>query len=76
MVAVPAVMPVTTPEAEPILATLVLLLTHVPPEDASLSVVVPPTHTELAPVIAGTEGAPVTDKVLTAAAVPQLVVSV
>jgi len=39
------------PVVEPTLATEILLLSHVPPEVASLSVVVDPTHTAVVPVI-------------------------
>lgn len=52
MVAVPADMPVTTPVAESIVAFEGLLLIHVPPGVAWLSVVVAPTHTLRVPVIA------------------------
>ena len=71
----PAVTPVTTPE--PLMeATEALLLLQVPPDVAFESVVVPPTHTVLVPVIvpADGEGLTVTDCV--AVAVPQLLVTV
>jgi hypothetical protein len=51
MVAVPAATPVTMPDV-PIVATPVLLLDHVPPLVVDDRVVVAPTHTEAAPVIA------------------------
>jgi hypothetical protein len=51
IVAVPAILPVTTPEEEPIIA-LLLLDAHVPPATAFANVVVDPTQTEAVPVIA------------------------
>ena len=51
MTVVPKVPPVTTPVAEPIVATPVLLLTHVPPLTASVRVMVAPTHTAVGPLI-------------------------
>jgi hypothetical protein len=50
MVAVPDATPVTIPEAEPTVATVVVLLAHAPPP-ASVSDVVRPTHTLAVPVI-------------------------
>ena len=47
---------VTTPVDEPIVAMLVLLLTHVPPEVVSLNPVVNPEQTIAVPEIAGGEG--------------------
>jgi hypothetical protein len=55
MVVVPAATPVTTPEVALIVATVTLLLLHVPPVVASLSVSVEPAHTPATPDIA--EGA-------------------
>lgn len=52
MFVVPAVNPVTTPDAEPIVATLVLLLVHRPPIVPLLNVVVDPSHTVVLPEIA------------------------
>lgn len=52
MVAVPAEAPLTTPLEAPIVATAGLLLLHVPPVTALLSVVVPPTQIVVVPVIA------------------------
>lgn len=52
MVAVPELTPVAMPVDEPILAIAVLLLLHVPPAVASLSVVLNPTHRLLLPVMA------------------------
>lgn len=46
-------MPVTTPDDNPIVATPGLLLVHVPPVTASVSVVVPPMHIGAIPEIAG-----------------------
>lgn len=43
IVAEPADAPVTTPVADPIVAWALLLL-HVPPDDVSVNVAVPPTH--------------------------------
>jgi len=51
MLSVPPLTPVTTPVADPIVASAVLLLVHVPPEDVSASVVVDSLHTENVPVI-------------------------
>lgn len=48
--AVPAVRPVTTPVPEPTVATAVLLLLHVPPMLALLSVVVLPIQAVAVPV--------------------------
>jgi len=42
---VPAETPVSTPEPEPTVATAVVLLLHVPPGTALMSVILPPTHT-------------------------------
>lgn len=49
--AVPALLPVTTPELEPTVATPVLPLVHVPPDGVELNVVVEPVHTVAVPVI-------------------------
>ena len=51
MLAVPAAIPVKTPDDEPMVATSVLLLVHVPPAGVLLTVVVRPTHTLKVPVI-------------------------
>jgi hypothetical protein len=48
---VPADTPTTTPDAEPIVAIAVLLLTHVPPVEAVARGVVRPAHTSRVPVI-------------------------
>ena len=45
MVVVPAVAPVITPVAEPMVAVPVVLLLHVPPVVASVSAIVEPEHT-------------------------------
>lgn len=55
MVDVPALTPVAMPLVEPIVATPVLPLLHVPPGTLLLSVVVAPWHTEVVPPMA--EGA-------------------
>jgi len=49
-VTIPAETPVTTPEALTA-AIAMLLLLHIPPGAASLSVIEEPSHTELPPVI-------------------------
>ena len=51
MYAVPGEMPVTTPVAEPINATDVLLLLHEPPVVTLVSVLEYPWHTESVPSI-------------------------
>ena len=51
MVTVPAATPVTTPVAEPTIALDVLLLTHVPPDSAFVSVAEAPMHTVDGPEI-------------------------
>ena len=51
MVAVPALIPVTTADKEPTGATRLLLLDHVPEPEASFNVVVPPTQILFVPVI-------------------------
>jgi len=57
-------MPVTTPVDEPIVATPVLALLHVPPEGEELNVELLPAHTVKAPVIAEGRLATVTDVTL------------
>lgn len=52
MVSVPVVIPVTTPETEPMVATAGVLLLHIPGETESSNVVVPPVHVLNEPVIA------------------------
>ena len=64
MVTTPEVTPVTIPDVEPMVATPVLLLVHVPPEVASVNVVVKPTHTFVVPPIAAGFG--LTVKLVTA----------
>jgi len=49
---VPSDTPVTTPEAMPTVAISVLPLCHVPPGVGLLSVIVYPTQTDVAPVVA------------------------
>lgn len=65
MIEVPAPMPVTIPDEAPTVATAVVPLTHVPPGDALLSVVVDPAQTDSVPVIAGGAGLTVTTVVRT-----------
>lgn len=52
MVLVPPPVPVTMPDVTPTVATAVLLLAHVPPVTASLSVVVVPWQRLPAPAMA------------------------
>lgn len=52
MSVVPFVSAFTNPVDEPMVATAVLLLLHVPPPVASVSVVVLPAHNELRPDMA------------------------
>jgi hypothetical protein len=51
IVTVPEATPVTTPVVEPTVAIAVLLLLHVPPDVALLSVVILPGHTLAVPVM-------------------------
>ncbi len=69
MVVVPAVRPVTTP---PVLteATVGAVLLHVPPPDASVSVVLRPEHTEKVPAMATGGAVTVTDAVAKPAQAP------
>jgi hypothetical protein len=60
MVAVPPEMPVTIPEPLPIVATVVVLLLHVPPDVLLLNDVVNPTHKDVIPVIVAGSGLTVT----------------
>jgi hypothetical protein len=48
----PGVPPVIVPDVDPIGAIVLLLLVHVPPVTASVSVVVSPEHTCVVPAIA------------------------
>lgn len=52
MVVIPATTPVTIPDAEPMLAVPGAAELQLPPVVASLSVVVSPEHTDVAPVMA------------------------
>ena len=61
--AVPGVIPVTTPVPMPIVATAVLLLLQEPPERPSVKVVVAPMHIDVAPAIAEGRGLTVTMRV-------------
>lgn len=63
MVAVPAVIPVTIPERDPMEATPGLLLDHVPGPESD-KIVVAPTHTAEAPEISAGEGLTVTGNVV------------
>ena len=47
----PADTPRTTPDEEPIVATAVLTLVHVPPTAPSVNIMVDPTHTCVGPEI-------------------------
>lgn len=51
MRAVPAATPDTTPEV-PTVATMLLLLVHVPPEGVAINELVVPTHRVVVPVMA------------------------
>lgn len=66
MVAVPEVMPETTPVPPPTVATPVLLLVHVPPDVACVNVVVAPVQTLDDPPIAGGAAEIVTPTVVAA----------
>ena len=59
MIELPGIRPVTIPDAEPIVATLVLPEVHVPPPP-SVKVVVEPSHKEAVPEIDEGEAATVT----------------
>jgi hypothetical protein len=63
MVEVPDDTPYTIPELVPTVATLVVLLLHMPPPVVLLSVVLLPTHTVDEPVIAAGSGLTVTTSV-------------
>ena len=52
MVVEPAATPKTSPDTLPILATPVLELVHVPPDVPLVSVIDPPAHTLVMPLIA------------------------
>jgi hypothetical protein len=56
MVEEPAITAVTTPEPEPTVATVVVLLVHVPPDDPSVSVSVVPVQALVSPVMGVGEG--------------------
>ena len=55
MTAVPAAIPLTTPDDDPTVAVPVALLVHTPPDVASVSVMVAPVHTAVGPLIADNE---------------------
>jgi hypothetical protein len=60
IIVVPIVMPHAVPEEEPIVATDVLLLVHMPPGTASVNAVQLPAHTPVAPVMGDGEAKTVT----------------
>ena len=60
ILALPANIPVIIPEEEPIAAMAVLLLLHLPPVLASVSVADSPTHTSVVPFIVAGKGFTVT----------------
>lgn len=60
IVVVPAATLLTTPVPKPMVATAGVLLAHVPPATECVSVVLPPTHTELEPPIGAGAGVTVT----------------
>ncbi len=64
MVTVPALTPVTVPDALPTVAFAVLLLLHVPPLVAFAKVVVLPVHVTAVPVITAGIAFTVTSRVL------------
>ena len=61
---VPTVRPETTPDEDPMVATVGALLLHVPPPVALNKFVVNPIQTLVVPVIAGGFGLTVTDAVV------------
>jgi hypothetical protein len=63
IVEVPSVKPETIPEEDPIVATDVLLLIHVPLGVTSVSATVEPKHTPVGPPIAAGSGFTVTTAV-------------
>ena len=65
IVGIPFVIPVTTPEPEPIVAWAGLLLLHTPFEEVSLKVIEDPRHTLPGPVMGAGEGFTVTVVVFT-----------
>ena len=75
MVVVPADAPDTEPDV-PTVATPVLLDVQTPPDDASVRVILPDTHTEVAPDMLPALGNGFIVTVLVAVAVPQPVVTV
>jgi len=75
MVAVPAVIPLTTPDAF-MVAMAVAALVHMPPGVASASEVVAAGHTVAVPVIVPATGRGLTVAIIVAAAVPHVLVTV
>lgn len=73
----PAATPLTIPEDEPTVAIEVLLLLHVPPVVALLSVVAAVVHTASVPVIVpAVDGVAFTVATAAVVALPQLLVTV
>ena len=64
MLAVPPLTPLTKPVADTV-ATLVLLLLHVPPEVASVNLTVVPAQIDPVPLIPATDGGGRNDSVAT-----------
>jgi hypothetical protein len=62
MVAVPAAMPVTIPEEDPIVAMAGRLLSQAPPREVLLNAIVAPAQTTGGPVMAAGNGLTVTVK--------------
>jgi hypothetical protein len=58
-------MPVAIPDVDPIVATIRLLLDHVPPVTALLNAVVPPTQVDAVPVMEGAALTVATTEVVT-----------
>ena len=73
---VPEETPLTTPEAEPTVATDVVPDVHTPPAAASLKVIVEPLQNDVAPVMALTDGERSTVRTAIAFAEPQLLETV
>ena len=72
----PAAIPVTNPVVDPMVAIPVLPLVHVPPGEASVSVIEDPMQTAEGPEIPPATGVVVTVTIAVAAAAPQAVVIV
>jgi hypothetical protein len=77
IVVVPAVMPLTTPVAEPTVPIAAFVLLHTPPlVPLVVNVVVAPTHTVAVPLIMPGVASGFTVAILVAATVPQALVTV